>query len=127
MKKLFIVLSLVFAVSGLFAENKRNELYRNIDLYNELYLDEVCDENNEVIYYEIMTRQGTSSRITYLIRSYNKTASLRFLSQLKECKEKDFKKYILNYADKNSNLTFLWDDYEIEGKRIHEYYCYKLE
>ena len=127
MKKLFIVLLLTVVSFNLFAENKRNELYRNIDLFNELYLDEVCGVNNEVLYYEIMTKQGSSSRITFLIRSFDKTASLRFLNQLKQCKDKDFKKYILDYVDKNNNISFLWDDYEIDGKRIHEYYCYKLE
>lgn len=130
MKKKFLFLLLLFVVSGLFAEEPklyRNEIYRNIEYPKELFLYEVMDENNKIYYYEIKTSQNYYDEIIIYIRSYDKKLLTKFLNDLRQCEDKDFKKYITRYAENHDNLTFLWEDYKVDNNEIDEYLCYKLE
>ena len=128
MKRFILVLLLVLSAYGLFAENiSKKEIYRNIDYDKELFMYEIYNENNEIIYYEVKTIQNYSNSTIIYIRSLDKKLLTKFLNNLRQCNNKDFKTYINNYLERATNLIFLWDDCEIVGDNIEEYYCYKLE
>ena len=127
MKRFIILICLLFACHLLFAETlHRKEIYRNIDYSKELYMYEIYNESEELVYYEVKTSQNYSNRTIFYIRSYDKKILTKFLNDLRRCPDKDFKKYINAYAKNNDDLVFLWDDYKIENKDIDEYFCYKL-
>lgn len=124
MKRIILVLLLILSASGLFAEAKyKKEIYRNLSYDKELFLFEIYDDNDEIIYYEIKTNQGYSNSTTCFVRSYDKKALTKLLNNLRLCNDKDFKKYLQN----NKDVTFLWDNYDIVANSIKEYFCYSLE
>jgi malate/lactate dehydrogenase len=112
----------------LVAENLyKKEIYKSLDYSNDLYMYEIYNENDEVVYYEIKTTQEYLNQTIFYIRSYDKKLLTKFLNELRKCEKRDFKKYITDYAKNNDNLVFLWDDYKIDDKNINEYFCYELE
>lgn len=128
MKKSIILICLLFACHLLVAENLyKKEIYKSLDYSNDLYMYEIYNENDEVVYYEIKTTQEYLNQTIFYIRSYDKKLLTKFLNELRKCEKRDFKKYITDYAKNNDNLVFLWDDYKIDDKNINEYFCYELE
>ena len=128
MKRFIVLICLLFACNLLFAEEiYKNEIYRNISYDKELFMYEISNKENKIIYYEVKTIQSYYNRTIFYIRSYDKKLLTKFLNNLRQCDSKDFKKYINDYIKNNDNLTFLWDDCKIDNNYIDEYFCYKLE
>ena len=129
MKKSIILTCLLLACNLLFAKaTSKKEIFRKLNNSYELFLYEIYDEKEELIYYEIKASQGILNESISYVRCYDKKTIIKFLSQLSKCPDYDYKKYISNYAENNDNLTFLWDDYEIKfNSNFIETFCYKLE
>jgi len=132
MKRKIIFILLFFIATSLCSGYTVNELYRKINNYENrhLFLYEAFDEESkDFIFYELETNETKKGvKTIYRLRSADLEKLKRFIIYLqKNYDDKKYSETILDYAENNKDLVFLWDRVELDQSVNTEIFCYKLE
>ena len=130
MKKGIALFFSILILTSLCSGYTIKEIYNKINNYENraLYLYEAY-EDNELVFYEIKTRETKKGvRTENRIRRYDVDKLKKFIIYLqKRYDEQSYNNAILDYKENNENLVFLWDNAKLDPSYVLEEFCYELK